>query len=185
MTEKTIEYYLSLPYRVEVYPDEDGKGFAALVPDLPGCMTAADTREELWPMLEDAKRLWLEVALEDGIPIPEPKPLEEEEFSGKFVLRLPKTLHRQLARLSEEEGASLNALVVSLISQAMGNWYGYREQVRARAEKYILASETGPIRWESLVAQYAEKSAARRPSAEWAIDKKLTQCVGEARGEYA
>jgi antitoxin HicB len=122
MTRKSIEYYMRLPYKVEVYPDEEGKGYAALIPDLPGCMTSADSLAELWPMIEEAKRLWLEVALEDGIPINEPKPVEVEQFSGKFVLRLAKTLHRQLAHRAEAEGVSLNSLVVSLISQAMGIW---------------------------------------------------------------
>jgi predicted HicB family RNase H-like nuclease len=145
MTNKSIEYYMALPYKVEVYPDKEGKGFAALIPDLHGCMTSADSLAELWPMVEEAKRLWLEVALEDGIPIAEPKPVEVEEYSGKFVLRLAKTLHRQLAHHAEEEGLSLNSLVVSLITHALGVWYGDHEINRTSGDIYKLTSESIPI----------------------------------------
>jgi antitoxin HicB len=75
MAGKSIGYYMSLPYKMEIFPDESG--FTAILPELPGCMTSAATFTELWPMILEARRLWLEVALEDGITIPEPKPLEE------------------------------------------------------------------------------------------------------------
>jgi antitoxin HicB len=72
MTEKTLEYYLALPYTIEVIPD-DGAWFAQ-VKELPGCMTEVDTWEELLPAIEEAKHLWLDLALERGRPIPEPEP---------------------------------------------------------------------------------------------------------------
>jgi predicted RNase H-like HicB family nuclease len=53
-------------------PDEDGFWFAR-IPLLKGCMTHGDSREDALTMLDDAKRLWLETALEAGIPIPEPE----------------------------------------------------------------------------------------------------------------
>ena len=71
MTSKTLEYYLALPYTIELTPDEDGAWFAA-VPLLKGCMTQGDSREEALAMLDEARELWLETALEAGIPIPEP-----------------------------------------------------------------------------------------------------------------
>ncbi len=77
MTEKTLDYYLSLPYTIEVIPDPDENGeiylFARVV-ELPGCMTQADDFTELGEMIEDAKRAWIESALEDGLAIPEPRP---------------------------------------------------------------------------------------------------------------
>ena len=51
MTEKSIEYYMNLPYRIEIYPEPDERGYTALIPELPGCMTCADTLEELWNFL--------------------------------------------------------------------------------------------------------------------------------------
>lgn len=69
---KDIEYYMSLPYKIEIYPDPEGQGYAAKVPDLPGCITCAETWEELLHMIEDAKKCWILTGLEYGDPIPEP-----------------------------------------------------------------------------------------------------------------
>jgi len=128
MAKKTLEYYMSLPYRVEVYPDEEGDGYTAIIPDLPGCMTCADTLDELWEMIEEAKELWLEVALEDGEYIPEPPPVEVEEYSGKFIVRVPRSLHRQLVQRAKSENTSLNQLVLFLMSEGMGRWAERKRQ---------------------------------------------------------
>ena len=68
---KTFEHYQSLPYTIELTPDEDGVWFAS-IPLLKGCMTQGDTRDEALIMLDEAKELWLETALEEGIHIAEP-----------------------------------------------------------------------------------------------------------------
>ena len=74
---KDFNYYMSLPYRFEVIPDKEDGGYVAHYPDLPGCVTQADTWEELLTMLEDAKRTWLRAALEDGMEIKEPESTEK------------------------------------------------------------------------------------------------------------
>lgn len=71
MTHKTLEYYQSLPYTIELTPDQNGVWFAA-IPLLKGCITQGDSREEALAMIDEAKALWIETALEEGIPIPEP-----------------------------------------------------------------------------------------------------------------
>lgn len=114
---KDLDYYMSLPYRVEVIPDEEEGGFALHCPDLNGCMTCAETLEDGFKMLEDAKRCWFTACLEDGIPIPEPTRLED--YSGQFKLRLPKSLHRLLAQKSSEEGVSMNQYCVYLLSKGI------------------------------------------------------------------
>ncbi len=75
MTQKTkdLAYYLSLPYTIELTPDEDGFWFAE-IPLLKGCLTNGDSREDALSMIDDAKVAWLTTALELGIPIPEPQP---------------------------------------------------------------------------------------------------------------
>ena len=70
---KTLEYYMALPYKMEILPDRDEGGYVAVFPELPGCLTYADTLEELELLAEDAKRTWRPAALEDSIPIEEPK----------------------------------------------------------------------------------------------------------------
>lgn len=75
MTNKTLDYSLALPYPIEVIPDEDGYWFARILL-LEGCMTNGESCEDALTMLDDAFRGWLEMALEHGIDIPEPKPIE-------------------------------------------------------------------------------------------------------------
>ena len=120
MKTKTLEYYLDLPYKTEIIKDNDpdNPGWVARVVDLPGCLTQADTFPELEEMIADAKRLWIETALEDGIEIPEPRP--EEEYSGKFVVRVPKSLHRRLVEIAEREAISLNQYVSVALGLAVG-----------------------------------------------------------------
>lgn len=79
MTPKTLEYYLSLPYTIEIFPDEEDGGYVARVRELPGCLTQANTWEQLQPMIEEAKRAWLEVALKYGDAIPEPERIQAHE----------------------------------------------------------------------------------------------------------
>jgi predicted RNase H-like HicB family nuclease len=69
--DKTLEYYMNLPYTIEIIPDE-GAWFAQ-IKELPGCMTEVDTWEAIYPAIQEAKYLWLELALERGRPIPEPQ----------------------------------------------------------------------------------------------------------------
>ncbi|GEM49170.1 type II toxin-antitoxin system HicB family antitoxin [Deinococcus cellulosilyticus] len=70
-TPQTIEHLLTLPYKIELYPEPEG-GFTALHPELSGCMTQGETVEETLQMLQEAKEIWLETALEMGLQIPEP-----------------------------------------------------------------------------------------------------------------
>lgn len=108
------------PPAYEVVIKHDEAGWFARVPDLPGCMTFAESYEELWPMIEDAKRGYIEDSLEHGDSIPEPLSNSLEGFSGKVNLRMPKSLHRDLARLAEEEGVSLNQVMVAALARSVG-----------------------------------------------------------------
>ena len=114
---KSLEYYMDLPYRIEIVEDKEEGGYTLHCPDLSGCVTCADTVEDGLQMLEDAKRCWFTACLEDSIPIPEPTRLEE--YSGQFKLRLPKSLHRLLAQKSSEEGVSMNQYCVYLLSKGL------------------------------------------------------------------
>jgi antitoxin HicB len=119
MTDKTVEDYLKLPYHIEIIreDDEENPGWVARVIELPGCITQGDTFEELGEMIEDAMRGWISIALEDGISVPEPAP--DEDYSGKFVVRLPRSLHRQLAQTAEREGVSLNQFINVALARAV------------------------------------------------------------------
>ena len=112
---KTIDEYMALPYKIELIPDAHEGGYVVSYPDLRGCLTTGETIEEAIANGEDAKREWLLAAIEDGCPIPEPA--SDEEYSGQFKLRIPKSLHRQLALQSKKEGISMNQYCLYLLSQ--------------------------------------------------------------------
>ena len=64
-------------------------------------------------MAEDARTGWIETEYEEGRNIPEPS---FQEYSGKFNVRIPKSLHRALADAAAQDGVSLNQYVVMLLS---------------------------------------------------------------------
>ena len=114
MKTKTIEEYLALPYKMEIIPDLDEGGYAVNWPELPGCVTCGETLEQAVRNAEDAKYTWLETAIEEGTEIPEPMNLDD--YSGQFKLRLPKSLHRTLSEQASAEGISMNQYCLYLLA---------------------------------------------------------------------
>lgn len=117
------------PYKFEDYmhettplAKEDGGGFLITFPDLPGCMSDGETIEEAITNGRDAFVAWISAAADMGKPIPKPaaKPVELIEASGKFVARLPKSLHARLVAKAKQEGVSLNTLVLTFIAEGLG-----------------------------------------------------------------
>lgn len=115
---KTLSEYMAMPYRMEVVEDRDEGGFVVSYPDLPGCITCGKTVEKAIENATDAKRAWLEAALEGGVEIQEPDSLQD--YSGQFKLRIPRSLHRSLAEHSKREGISMNQYCVYLLSKNDG-----------------------------------------------------------------
>jgi len=112
---KTLNDYISLSYRMEIVEDQTEGGYVVSFPDLPGCITCGDTIESAVANAADAKKAWLEAALEEGIEIHEPDSLED--YSGQFKLRIPKSLHRSLSEHSKREGISMNQYCLYLLSK--------------------------------------------------------------------
>jgi antitoxin HicB len=112
-----VKEYLAKPYTRELIRNEDGTWFARVM-ELKGCMTEGNTKEKALKNLDDAMKGWIDVAIEDGESIPEP--LESRSFSGKFVVRVPRSLHRNLAKRAEVEGVSLNQVVVTALAREVG-----------------------------------------------------------------
>jgi len=96
----------------------EGDAWFAEIAELPGCMTQGDSAAEAVEMIQDAMAGWIEIALEDGKPVPEPRSMDT--YSGKFVLRVPHSLHRDLVRAAEREGVSLNQFAVVALARAVG-----------------------------------------------------------------
>lgn len=112
---KKFDDYMKLNYRMEIVEDKGEGGFVVSYPELPGCITCGETIESAVANALDAKKSWLEAALEDGATIPVPDSLDD--YSGQFKLRIPRSLHRSLAEHSKREGVSMNQYCVYLLSR--------------------------------------------------------------------
>lgn len=119
---KDIEYYMRLPYKIELHRigPEEGGGFLAEIPDLGRLSTNAwgETVAEAYDMLEEIKRSNIEDMLAQGMEVPEPK--EEKTYSGRINLRMPPSLHRALAETALRENVSLNSCINNLLHRALG-----------------------------------------------------------------
>ena len=120
MKKSVVEY----PFEIHPLSRDEGGGYAIIFPDLPGCRSDGATPEEALENGRDALASWLEVAREFGDKIP----TSFSAASGRFVQRVPRSLHAQLIAQAEAEGVSLNTLVVSLVAQGLG-----RRQTRSRS----------------------------------------------------
>ena len=114
-TRKPLADYLALEYPFQVIADPDG-GYVVMFPDLPGCMTQVERLDEVGPMAEEVRRLWIETTYEQGLEIPLPS--YPEEYSGTLNLRIPRSLHRALAEAAQRDGVSLDQHAVMLLSRA-------------------------------------------------------------------
>lgn len=137
-----IDELMKRPYRVTLYPlsEADGGGWFAEILDLPGCGSDGETQEEALANLLDAKREWFLAALETGKPIPEPTPIHQE-YSGRILVRAPKSLHRRLVHMAKAQGVSLNQLAVYLLTRGLE-----QEQQASTSER------TPRIEWQSFTS---------------------------------
>lgn len=135
-------------YSLAVFWSEEDKLFIAEARDLPGCSAAGETQEEAIAEVRDAIASWLEAAKAVGRGIPQPSTnVGELSFSGKLMLRMPRSLHASLARRAELEGVSLNQLITHLLSSAVGKTSEPLrvELVEPRAKNSLALATTGGV----------------------------------------
>lgn len=130
MSEITIQAIVP-PYPFEAYAHiieplsaEEGGGFLITFPDLPGCMSDGETEAEAIANGRDAFFCWVSAVADMDKTIPSPTfrtaVTALVELSGKFVQRVPKPIHAQLAARARQEGVSLNSLVLTFIAEGLG-----------------------------------------------------------------
>ena len=144
-----VNKLLQRPYRREIVPTDDGVWFAS-APELRGCITEGDSATDAAEMLEDAMNLWFKTAIELGNPIPEPRHTPDRSDSGRFNLRVPKSLHKTLVNQAAENRVSLNEYCVYLLSAGTGEregslsgtGYDAREALTTRLSKVATKSES-------------------------------------------
>ena len=123
---KDLDYYMGLNYPIEIrkIKEEEGGGYMATIPSLGKYAFVGDgeTGEEALKSLDEIKEYLFEKYLQEGIPIPEPPEDEEEEkqFSGRFLLRIPSELHRELAHRAEANDTTLNQYCSYLLTRQSG-----------------------------------------------------------------
>ncbi len=134
---KNLSFYLDLSYTEKIRKDEEGD-FVAEIEELPGCVAHGATKEKALEALDEARRLWIEERIKSGFPVPQPD-TEEDLPSGKWVQRVPRSIHNRLTMLAKREGVSLNQLVTSIVSEAVGVLNG-------DVERFTTTSSPRPLR---------------------------------------
>ena len=111
------------PYAVLVTQDSED-GYIGHIPELPGLLAVGDTLDEMYVLVEDAKRPWIATAVALGRPVPPPRPVEETPTkSDKFVVRIAPPIHAALAQEAERHGISLNELASTVFSLVVANGF--------------------------------------------------------------
>ncbi len=113
----TASERLRKPYARVLVPESDGS-YRAEILEFPGCFAVGESALEALSELEATAEDWVEAAIEMGTPIP--APFEETDYSGKLVLRFPKSLHRKAALAAQRDGTSLNQFIVSSLAEYVG-----------------------------------------------------------------
>jgi antitoxin HicB len=130
------EEYLKRPYMRTVFQEEDGS-FRAEIQEFPGCIAVGDTQQEALSSLEDVADSWIASMLASGQGIPEP--FENNEFSGKLLVRLPKSLHRRASLAAERDGVSLNQYIVTCLADNIGGRKAVSNITNVNAQTFFLA----------------------------------------------
>jgi antitoxin HicB len=152
----SVDDYAGLPYHLAVVRDGEDKAkpWTASVEELAGCTGRGRTPEEALNAARAAMTAWIELALEEGREVPEPR--SATSHSGRLLLRMPRTLHAELTRASEREGVSLNQFITDVLAAAVV-WRS-RPAAGGRA-----AGSTGPIQTPGAESLTAELNAAPPP----------------------
>lgn len=106
------------PFEIRPLSAAEGGGFLIAYPDFSECIADGETVEEAIANGDDALRATIAALESKGLPVPSAN--SGGVASGKFVARVPKTIHAQLATRAKSEGVSLNSLVLAFIAEGLG-----------------------------------------------------------------
>ena len=117
---KDLNYYMNLKYTTQIteIAVEDGSGYLIEIPLLKGCVSDGETIAEALENIKEVKVEWFAYMLDNDLPIPEP--IDITKYSGKFVVRIPKSLHKTISEQSKMEGLSLNQYVANSLAFVAG-----------------------------------------------------------------
>ena len=104
-------------YPIEVFWSDEDDGFIAVAPDLPGASAWGRTETAAIEELHTVIELWIKAARKIGNPVPKPSDRADINYSGKFLMRVPRRLHAELAHAAKAQGVSLNQYVLYLLTK--------------------------------------------------------------------
>jgi predicted RNase H-like HicB family nuclease len=111
------ENHLTDRYPAEVFWSDEDSGFIAVAVDLPGCSAFGCSQSEALAELQQAIEAWMQARVSTGEKVPSPSSrAAQSEFSGKMLVRMPRSLHQSLATAAERDGVSLNQHIVYLLT---------------------------------------------------------------------
>jgi antitoxin HicB len=106
------------PFEIRPLSEEDGGGFLISFPDFSECISDGETIEETIANGLDA--LQETIAALESMNLPVPTPGSLGSYSGKFIQRVPKSIHARLALRAKQEGVSMNTLVNTILAESLG-----------------------------------------------------------------
>jgi predicted RNase H-like HicB family nuclease len=153
---KEPKEYLKEPYSRVLIPDEESGTYTAVILEFPGCIAQGDTPQEAYDHLEDAAKEWIEAAIALKQKIPSPS--QSLSYGGKILLRLPKSLHRQLALIAEREGVSLNQFIVSALSEKVGAFSLYDKLTKKIDQRIFQVAMNAAV--STIVTDYTTRASS-------------------------
>ncbi|MBS0460947.1 MAG: type II toxin-antitoxin system HicB family antitoxin [Proteobacteria bacterium] len=104
-------------YHLNIFWSDEDRGFIAEAPDLPGCSAWGASEADAARQAQDAIAAWLAANTAAGRSAP-PATVAEPlaSYSGKFLVRVPRSLHARLAREAKAQGVSLNQWATSKLA---------------------------------------------------------------------
>ncbi len=105
------------PFEIRPLTEEEGGGYLITFPDFLECISDGDSVEEAIEHGFDALQETIAALIDLGLPVPQPG---SNGYSGKFIQRVPKSLHARLAARAKQEGVSMNTLVNAMLAESLG-----------------------------------------------------------------
>jgi antitoxin HicB len=151
--EADVRRYLSLPYGITLTRSDSGDEptWHAQIEEMPGCEAVGTTPAEAAERVPAALAEWVAEARAEGREVPEPR--SPRSYSGKLLLRMPLTLHAELARAAERDQVSLNAYITSQLAVAVG--WRRPDAPRVAAGSQTPRRQRDKLLWWALVVNLA------------------------------
>jgi antitoxin HicB len=110
--------FIQYPFEIRPLSEEEGGGYLISFPDFSECISDGETPEEAIQNGFDALQETIYALESLNLPVPEPG--SGGSYSGKFIQRVPKSIHARLAARAKQEGVSMNSLVNVMLAESLG-----------------------------------------------------------------